>query len=385
MKRVFLILKEDIIDYPPVLTILNVLPRWGYQAIHIGVYSDLASKAHFEEAGVEFLPTIKYRGNANYIIKFIQQLQYRNQVKRYLRRETPSNNDIVWIMQAETICLLHKLIGKYRTVLHFFEFTESRINWKYKLLAPFYNPRTEIKKAYKIVCCEYNRSQIMKGLFQLDELPVVLPNKMCINDSALSNPPEDLLLLLNTVYDKLKKKTIILYQGIFLDKERRLEEFCEAVSQLPDDFVLVVMGRGNKMYDELKEKYESNRILFIPFIRPPYHLLVTRLATIGVLSYFPRAGNISRTINPLYCAPNKIFEYAKFHIPMISNDVPALKYTFLEYGCGECISYPMTSRKITETIQKIIGSLPAYQERASRFYESVDVERIIKEIVEPEP
>ena len=58
------------------------------------------------------------------------------------------------------------------------------------------------------------------------------------------------------------------------------------------------------------------------------------MASIGVLSYFPRSGSIGRTLNPLYCAPNKIFEYSKYGIPMISNDVPALRYSYMEFHCA---------------------------------------------------
>ena len=62
MKRVFIILKEDIINYPPVLTILNVLPKLGYKVIHIGVYSDIESKKKYEDEiiiGVTRLPDKK--------------------------------------------------------------------------------------------------------------------------------------------------------------------------------------------------------------------------------------------------------------------------------------------------------------------------------------
>ena len=64
MKRVFIILKEDIINYPPVLTILNVLPKLGYKVIHIGVYSDTESKKKYEDEGIEFWPKLKYNSNA---------------------------------------------------------------------------------------------------------------------------------------------------------------------------------------------------------------------------------------------------------------------------------------------------------------------------------
>lgn len=381
MNRVFIILKEDIIDYPPVLTILNVLPRIGYKVIHIGVYSDEEAKRKYEKNGIAFLPTLKYNGKANLFAKFTSQLRYRKQVEYYLEHADITSNDRVWIMQAETICLLSKMVEKYPCILHFYEYVEPSINWKYKLLNPKYNSEQTLKKGKKIVCCEYNRAHITKGLFQLDDLPIILPNKMAIDETDLKIIPDEIQELYKYVVAKTKDKKVILYQGIFLDKERKLEEFCEAVKCMSDDYVFIAMGRGSQMFEELKKKYESDRILFIPFIRPPYHLLITKLASIGVLSYFPRKGTVAMTINPIYCAPNKIFEYAKFGVPMISNDIPALKYIYMEYGCGECINYPITTEAIIVTIKKIVDHYENYQKCAFNYFESVNPELIIKEIV----
>lgn len=381
MKRIFIILKEDIIDYPPVLTILNVLPNIGYKVIHIGVYSDIVAKKKYEKKGIEFWPTLKYNGKAGVITKFISQLKYRKQVEDYLAIANITVDDRVWIMQAETICLLSKVVEKYPCILHFYEYVEPSINWKYKLLNPTYKPKQTLAKAKRIVCCEYNRAHITKGLFQLNELPVVLPNKMIIDEDTLEVVPKDIKPLYDKVLLKTKDKKVILYQGIFLDKERRLQEFCEAIKNLSNKYVFIAMGRGSEMFDELKKKYESDRILFIPFIRPPYHLLITKLASIGVLSYFPRQGSVAYTINPIYCAPNKIFEYAKFGIPMISNDIPALKYTYMEYGCGECIDYPITTEAIGEVINNIFDNYEHYRKGAFNYFNSVDPEKIIKKII----
>lgn len=381
MKRVFIILKEDIIHYPPVLTILNILPTLGIQAIHIGVYSDNDGKARYESRGVKFIETTPYFASDSLTTKLKKQYSFRKLVKKTLCKANVTENDRVWIMQSETICLLSSIVEKYPTVLHFFEYVEPKINWKYKMLNPTYNPLKTLHKAKKIVCCEYNRAQITKGIFQLSELPTVLPNKVIIEGNELDNIPSDIKPLIDDLIAKTSGKKVILYQGIFLDEERRLEEFCEAVSKMPDDFTFIAMGKGSEMYDKLKEKYESNRIIFIPFVRPPYHLLITKLASIGVLSYFPRKGPVAYTINPIYCAPNKIFEYAKFGVPMISNDIPALKYAFLEYHCGECIPYPMTTENIYKVVMKMMNHYGDYQQGALRYYDSVNVSSIINSII----
>lgn len=382
MKKVFIVLKEDVMLYPPVLTILNILSSLKVQVSLIGVYTDKEGKAKYESKGVKFIDVDSYYENDSLLTKLKKQLKFRRIVKKTLEESELTNEDRVWIMGSESICLLSSIVDKYPTILHFFEFVESKINWKYQLLNPSYNPENTLKKALKVVCCEYNRAQITKGIYQLKDLPLVLPNKVIVDESELSKVPMDIKPMIDDITQKTKGKKVVLYQGIFLDEERRLEEFCEAISHLPDDYAFIAMGKGSKMYEHLKAKYESDRIIFIPFIRPPYHLLVTKLATVGVLSYFPRRGPIAYTINPIYCAPNKIFEYAKFGIPMISNDIPALKYVYMEYGCGECIKYPMTTENITEVIKKVMDNLPTYREGALKYFDSVNVKSIISEIIE---
>lgn len=380
-RKIVIVLKEDIVYYPPVLSIINVLLDLQYEVIHIGTYSDTEQKEELIKKGVLFFSTVLYQSHANLLVKFFQQLKFRRQVKCYLNQIDLSDNDFVWLMQAETICLLHALVNQYRCILHYFEYVDPKLNWKYRLLDPLFSMSRTINKAEKVVCCEYNRAQITKGVFQLDKMPYVLPNKPYIDESKLQNVPNDIRVIVNEVKVKTKGKKVILYQGLFLGIERRLEEFCQAVENMPDEYMLLAMGSSTPMYEELKQKYASKRIVFLPFIRPPYHLLITRLASIGILSYFPRPYSISSVLNPLYCAPNKIFEYAKYAIPMISNDIPGLSYIYLEYKCGECVPYPMSALNIERAILKIFGNYEAYSKGAISYYNSVNLQCIIMDIL----
>lgn len=380
--RVFIILKEDIVYYPPVLSIINILLELKYQIIHIGIYSDIEQKKKLEAKGVIFKPTVFYnKGKRANIVKLYQQLLFRRQVKRYLKKMNASKEDYIWLMQAETICLLNSLIGKHKTILHLFEFVVSNINWKYKIFAPLFSMEKAMKTSGKVVCCEYNRAQITKGMFHLEVLPYILPNKPFTDEDKSNSVPADIVQMVDKIKKQLKGKKVILYQGNFVDKERRLEEFCQAIKEMPDEYVLVAMGNGTSMYETLKTQYECDRIIFVPFIRPPYHLLITQMASIGILSYFARSSQLQYVINPLYCAPNKIFEYARFGIPMLSNDIPGLHYIYLEYQCGECIPYPMTPTSIKDTILKIFDNYESYSQGARNYYNSVDMKYLVSQIL----
>jgi glycosyltransferase involved in cell wall biosynthesis len=44
------------------------------------------------------------------------------------------------------------------------------------------------------------------------------------------------------------------------------------------------------------------------------------------------------SLNNLYCAPNKVFEYGSFGIPILANDVPGLQDTVKRYSAGMCVN-----------------------------------------------
>ena len=141
------------------------------------------------------------------------------------------------------------------------------------------------------------------------------------------------------------------------------------------------MGRGNAYFDSLRNTYESNRIIFIHFIRPPYHLLITQKASIGILTYHPQQRTYPGVINPLYCAPNKIYEYGLYGIPMLGNDIPGLKYIFSEFNCGLTLHYPITPQIIAKNVSEIEGDYSHFTFGSRKLYDSVNIEDTISNIL----
>lgn len=381
IKRVFTIIKEDLKFFPPALSLIRTLSDLHIQVIHLGNYSDNSQKAELERKGVKFVDLTTYKASDGTLSKFVSQIKYKRRVINYLKGSNMTDSDYVWIMSTEAICLLSSIVGEYRTILQFYEFSEPVPNWKYRVLNPTYNFVKTLHKAEKIVHCEYNRAQISKGLYGLETLPFVLPNKPYIDEELLLNPPQDIEEVVNDIKAKIKGRQVVLYQGIFMSGERRLQEFCQAIQEMPNEYMLIAMGRGGEELERLKRTFKSERIIFIPFIRPPYHLLVTALSSVCVLSYFPLTKSFAATINPIYCAPNKIFEYAKYGKPMISNDIPGLYYPFKLYNCGRCIKYPMTTEHVKDTLQDIFENYDALSKGAIDFYNSVDIKKIVAEII----
>ena len=371
-------MKEDVVQYPPILSMFHALIDLNYQVVHIGVYSDLVQKSFLESKGIEFFNDVKLNVSANPVAKVFQQLEFKKYVSKVLK-DKYEDGDYLVVVNEDTMCLLWNAVCQYKLVLYFLETPGYNVRLKYRVYNPLFNLTKACQQSYKVICCEYNRAHIIKGIYQLDTLPVILPNKYYQSKSLSQSHsiPQDIVQRVEELKALLDGKKVILYQGVFTSKERRLEEFIQAVNDMPEEYLLLAMGRGDKMFEELKRQYSSNKIVFIDFIRPPYHLFVTQMAHVGVLSYFPNNKSFIDVLNPIYCAPNKIFEYTRFSLPMISNDLPALKNVFQEFQCGEVVDYPLTSTRIKNGLNKIFQNYEDYKHGAESFYNSVDCLEII--------
>ena len=85
-------------------------------------------------------------------------------------------------------------------------------------------------------------------------------------------------------------------------------------------------------------------------------------------------------LNALYCAPNKIYEYARYGVPIIGNDIPGLRSVVNEYRNGVIVS-EITKEEVKKKILKINESYEGYSKKSKGLYESCDNEKTVKEII----
>ena len=373
---------SDIMNYPPMISLIDILKELGEDIVYIGAYSDTPTTRRFKEIGVEFVNIVRRKSDSKLSI-LKAMFDYRRKLASFLNSRNLSKDDILWYVFCDSAPAVYDIIAKHRYIVHYYEFDRLQFNWQFRILYPSFNHEKFAKGALTTIQCEYNRAQIFRGLLGLNYVPDIIPNKPYIKEGTMnvSTMPSDINILLDDLKDRTVGRKIVLYQGIFDSRERKLEEFCEAINIMPEDYMLIAMGKGDKSYEMLKNKYQSNRILFIPFIIPPYHLHVTKMSSVGVLSYSPVNKTINGVINPLYCAPNKIFEYTRYGKPMISNDIPGLKNIFDCYHCGEVVEYPLNPSKIVEILLQIFNSYEKYSEGAFNYYNSVDIKKSISNII----
>ncbi len=375
MKHIILF-DNDIKKYPPILSIINVLIELGEEVIVVGYTDSESLLKDLKGKGVKYFPVVVDKVRRNKIFKLFVMFKYRRQVNRILKNYDKSEVKL-WMFGNTNLWILNKLVHNYSTIVYFFEVPKFKVALKYRIVSPWFSYKKTVQKAWKVVAVEYNRAHITKFLFNLKELPEIIPNKPKFEISKYSLEG---LSIDKSIISKLADKKVILYQGIFNYPERRLEELCEAMAFLSDDYILCIMGPDDSNKERLKKKYISDKIIFIPFVTPPAHLKITRMAYIGFLSYFPGSYEMSAILNVLYCAPNKIFEYAAFDVPMLANDVPALERDFKEFNAGICVK-DFTPEAIAEAIDRLSLNYDKYKEGANKLFNSVSLKDKIKNLI----
>lgn len=287
-----------------------------------------------------------------------------------------TNEDLLWIHSLITLKQLGKKILSTRYIFHVYELLkEARIN--YRLPYPKIDLNTYYNRAYKVIECEYNRAQIIKAWFDLKKTPAVIPNKLYLrqkSNTSLINIENNIISSnIRKLMNSIKNKKIILFQG-GLGPERPINKFIEAVGQLGNEYAMLVMTSSKYEYD-----ITPNNLYLCQFIPAPYHLAITKMAYIGILCYkaSKKGYGIYDTLNSIYCAPNKLYEYSEFGLPMIGNDIPGLTYTIEQYNMGVCVDETDTD-SIKQGIITIEKNYNLMKENSKKFYNDVDIKMIIQ-------
>ncbi|WP_275470986.1 hypothetical protein [Vagococcus proximus] len=359
----------DINKLPPVQSLVQTLLSMGIKVTLIS-FGDIKNEKLRDDKNLKFIKLTDTSNN-----KFGKAIHFFSRKKdlKKIVTEQMTMNDILWTTTDLTVRELGDLVYRYKHVMHLMELIKDIPKYPYQNFFGS-NLKKYAQKAYKVVVPEYNRAHIQKVWWELEECPSIFPNKpYSVN---IENIPSEVNKVIRTMLEE--KRKIILYQGVFR-KERNLEDFAKAITDLNDEYVFYIMGSESLESTELLKKYPE--VKHIPFIAPPYHLCITRQAYIGVLTYIPmfsKEHHISE-LNGVYCAPNKLYEYSYFGIPMIGNDVPGLMYPFEKFNMGRVTK--LNSVDIRKTLMVIEKNYDELSLGCKEFYEDVSLSDAINEIL----
>ena len=87
-------------------------------------------------------------------------------------------------------------------------------------------------------------------------------------------------------------------------------------------------------------------------------------------------------MNEIYCAPNKLYEYSGYKVPMIGNDIPGLRYT-IGYNAMGVIVDKFEPTYIKTAIKTIEMNYREFSQNCGEFYNMTDMDSIVmKEILD---
>ncbi len=285
--------------------------------------------------------------------------------RAYVREALSEEYDFVWFGTEDSALFARDLVS-IPYVLTCLEFWDEALK-KTRFI------RSAAKGAALCIACERTRAWLMKLEWDLPALPVVIPNKF--EDHPRTPQMRGSSEEPRGAIEKIKGKQVVLYQG-WLQPDRGLEEIADALSLLDEDLWLVVLSPETSECRDamsiLVDRYPKT--MYLGYVPSPLHLEVTSHALIGVARYEPGS------INNAFCAPNKIYEYAGFGIPMLCNDIPGLTETVGRAGAGLCVDFSKT-HDIAAAIHELFCRREEYGAHATGFFDATDTVDLVRSVV----
>lgn len=368
MKKILVIHKNTIELEPPTQMAIQHMNDLGLSVRLITLGVNDYWKKELEKRGIEYndlgLASFASLKKRSVTEKLKAWFKYRKEVLKELA--LPENSDsIIWFVNADSLAplLFSKIHKKISYIMHILEMYDHSSFYRYVL-------KKYIKNAQRLIVCEDSRAAIFNVWFRPEKYPVVLPNKPY--KLPEKNKSEDFLEQHHPeLYQSLKHAgKIILYQG-GISEDRDLSPVLEAANGLTD-FTPVLMGKDFGMLGRYKKI--CPKLIHIPFIPSPQHLYVTSMARIGILMYDPIS------LNQIFCAPNKIFEYSGYGVPMIGNNIPGLYTPFQKFNCGKVFNPEQNTLEIAQILLSIDENFDSYSKNSYSLFNTVDNKSIIKSV-----
>lgn len=362
--KVIYVVKDKLQAYPPCVSQIVMLRDLGISVYVISETCEPSTESVIKNAGAN----IKILGNLltrhNIFGRILHWINFKRLAIKEIKK-VYNENDVIWLGTERTGMVIGSFIKNKKAIFNSLElYTKESLFGR--LIGRI------IKNTHAVVACELNRARIMKIWYSLEKIPYVMQNKPYYETTTEKSDA------VTQFQKQLENKKYILYQGI-LNPERPLDTLVTALNHTKEHYTLVIIGEASnkskekEMIDHLKGIYPD--VIFGGFFPAPQHLYITENAFIGVAIYE------ASSINTIFCAPNKTFEYAKYNVPVIGNDIPGLQLTIEKFNAGICTDIN-DCESLTLAIDEISDNYENYKKGAKNFYKSVNNLKVMEEIAE---
>ena len=359
MRKIIFISKVPISSFPRLFGIPLSLSNLGYSVIIIapGELPEILenkNKILFEKINIADF-------NIRYLRKIFLWFSFRISVIKKLQNYKEDN--VLWLSSADSAIPLFGFINTYEFILQINELYDKVPFYKFML-------KRISKYARSVVVPEINRAFIIKVWFNLKNVPHVLPNKpnyLLLESPSLTIDEKNRIDEINIFIGERK---MILYLGIIAN-DRKFEGVVNFVKE-SQDYCLVLIGKDLGYLKEINN--DSEKILYGGYFTPPAHLEIVKSAHICLMAYD------TTSLNNIYCAPNKIWEYTLYNKPILSQTLPVIEAIFDKYKIGVCCDLNILS-EVKIAINEIDDSYNVLQNNTEIFFNSINIESDIKSII----
>lgn len=360
MKKITVLCKGALDKAVPIISIAQALRASGNKVSIICSSISHGLKKELTEIDIKVISLEIEVNNFNTRIgklggKLFHWLKFRIKTEKILKAYT---ENILYVGTADTAIALRGILDKHKYILHLRELYDQYPIYMKLIKKP-------AQQAVRVVVPEENRAYLYYIFLKLKSIPLIIPNKPFYHPAQAKMPID---FLGEEIKQKLIKKKNIIYQGP-IHTERNIEKLIRVCAMLPD-FNLILMGEDHGLIESYRAI--NPNIIHIPFVRPPLHLNITSWAYIGVISYD------FHSLNTIYCAPNKIWEFSGFGIPVLCNINPGIKYIIDRSGAGVAVDFNK-DKEIIAAINLINDNHEQIRMKAWALYnsESEDVVNLI--------
>ena len=362
-RRVLYFCFQPIQRKPPCVTEACQLVDMGCEVVMVTSGCDETTAAILGRKGipVELLPVIKSR---NVVWQKARNLLMYERRWPEIKKKYWNDNTVLWIGTEQAAIKQWRYVKGLRpNIVNALEFYEE--DWYQEGMKALL-PDIDI-----LTGCEPHRIDYMVDWWKLSKRPHLLRNKPYAHPRT-KNMKGTTVQTRQAIAAMEGKKTLVYQGGIVGDRD--LSVLANILAHADSDLWLVLSGPADEgAVDRLKSIY--GRTIYLGNIPAPLHLEITSHAHICIAFYKDNC------INNRYCAPNKIYEYAGFGIPMLCNNIPGLTTTVGEAQAGICVDFA-DSAAVLEAIAAMDSRYDEYCRRSSAFYDATDNTNAMEAIVE---
>lgn len=354
--------KAEVHKRPPVLSVLMHLSALKFRVhlITCGISDEVRERLEAMGICIHVLP---YSSGGNKFKKIVDYISFRKKAYDIIN-QIYKEDSLLWIESGYTIVALGKRVNKYKFVLQIQELHEN-------------DPLTlhaigkVIHSAKAVFMPEYNRCVLYQLKYRLRHRPILLPNIPAF--LPLEKDLERYINKYNEYLQKIKDKIVVVYQGYIIGADRPLDNYVRALKELGDKYQLVLIGKAGKELNDYISILPD--LIHVDFVPSPEYLFFTKNAHIGIVSYDPMI------LNNAYCAPNKVFEYSNYGLPMIGNNIPGLKGLIEYYNAGKLVD-EHSVEDIRNQINDIVDNYDYYSQHSRSLLSQFDNKETIWNVLD---